>query len=188
MSRMIQCLLAWRSDLWRATVCLRLPFCQRFFPVTRFSFLSFSHSVSYLCRSLRHFVSFSFRISLPIPMCIRVLSSLSPFLRLLSPFFLLSLCNLASLFVSLSLSSPSSLVSASRLGLCLFVSPPCPSLRLGLSVSASVCLSPPRSPSPCLCLFIFLHHLLSLPHHFTAHLSGPLYASDPRYLRYTILH
>ena len=109
MSWRIQYLLAWRCDLWRTIVCLRLPFW----------FLS----VSCLCCSLCYVVSFSF--------CICV----SPFLHLLSPFLPFSLTLYPRLpLLSVALSSPLSLISVSAsLSQCL---PLCLCLCLSVCVSS----------------------------------------------------
>ena len=96
-------------------------------------------------------------------------------------FLSLSFSSLCCLFLILymSVSFSSSLVSVSTLLthyvssspslICRFVFTFVPHLGLRLFVPVSASLSPP--PSLCLCLFAFLHHLSSLPHRFTAHLS-----------------
>jgi hypothetical protein len=137
MSRRIRCILVWRCDLWRVIVCLRLPFCQWFLSVSR---LSFSHSVSCLCRSLHHFVSFSF--------CICISPPPDLYLRPLVSLCLLFFVSCLRFFLSRSVSSSPSWY----LPLCLHLRlssrslPLCRSLRLFASASVSVCH------------FVFFHH------------------------------
>jgi hypothetical protein len=110
-------------------------------PVAPLCFSSVFLSLCFLSLSF----SSSFCISLPLPICIRFLLFLSPFLRFLSPFLPLSLCILVPLCIRLS-------------------------LRLFVSVSPSLSQSLPL----CLRLHLVSlpsSIISSLSHHFSAHLS-----------------